>query len=42
MNVEEELINVTKSISFSKIAVKLLRKARNWILSAQKQFIGTC
>ena len=33
---------VTKSVNFSKIAKKLLKKARDWILRTQKQFIWTC
>jgi hypothetical protein len=36
------LEKVTKSVNFSKIAKKLLKKARDWILRTQKQFIRTC
>ena len=42
MDIEKGLNKVTKSLIFSKNAKKLLKKARDWILKTQKQFIETC
>jgi len=42
LDIEKGLNKVTKSLNFSKDSKKLLKKARDWILKTQKQFIEAC